>query len=499
MHPQMVRKMQYCKSIDRSRRVAIIVFALANVFLLRLVNVQGQGPAAVPKDSPRNTATVRLVQRCLPAVVAVQSVKPLAAKEEEPTGDFGVSFGSGTVVHPAGFILTNHHVVNHMVRGVVQFADGTALPYRIVASQPSDDIALVKVETDKPLAIIPLGHSADLMLGEPALVLGTPSGLAHSVSTGIISGLKRSAVSSEASLSSLVQTTAAVSGGSSGGPLINAEGRLIGVIAAKKDGAENVAFAIDIDRVRTILPQMIAAEQRYGFTWGASVDMLADRAVLAEVTKESSLSLAGLEAGDIITQIDGNPIRHGFDLQLAIIDRQPGDKLSIVFERNGKSQTIVAKLNSLKLIAPVTAKVRPGLAVTAYLGNWTKLPDFAKMRPVAQGVAARPVAAISLPQNDAYGLRFSGYLQVPSDGLYKFYLRSDDGSRLQVDGSTVVDNDGAHPALESAGLLRLKAGLHAMQLDYYEASGDQALQISWEGPNLEKQEIPAAVYFSAAP
>lgn len=494
--------MQTSNSNGGRLRLANLALALAIVFLIVVANVGGQSPAVaptVPKDSPRNTPTVRLVQRCLPAVVAVQSVKPLPPKGESPSGEFGVSFGSGTVIHPSGFILTNHHVAHNMVRGVVQFADGTTLPYRIVATRPADDIALLKVETEKPLPIIPLGRSADLMLGEPSLVLGTPSGLAHSVSTGIISGLKRSAVSSEASLSSLVQTTAAVSGGSSGGPLINAEGALIGVIAAKKDGAENVAFAIDIDRVRTILPSMIAAEQRYGFAWGVQVDMLAPRAVVSSVEQGSPAAEAGLTAGDILTQIDGLRVRHGIDVQLALIDRQPGDKLSIAFERDAKAQTAVATLHPLKLTAPITAKVRPGLAVTAYLGNWTKLPDFAQLRPVAQGIAAKPAAAISLPQSDAYGLRFTGYLQVPSDGLYTFHLRSDDGSRLQIDGVTVVDHDGAHPAIEGAGLLRLKAGLHPLQLDYFEASGDQALQLSWEGPDLEKKEIPADVYFSAAP
>ena len=147
------------------------------------------------------------------------------------------------------------------------------LPFKVIAGMSSEDMALIKVDAGKELQILPIGRSDDLMLGEPVLVIGNPVGLNHSVSTGIISGLNRSAATGGAFLPWLVQTSAAVSGGNSGGPLINALGKQIGIITSKRLDSENINFAIAADRIREVFSRLIAAELRYGFRLGVEIDM----------------------------------------------------------------------------------------------------------------------------------------------------------------------------------------------------------------------------------
>lgn len=447
----------------------------------------------------RRTPTVQLIEECLPAVVAIRSVKQIGGTTAG-AAQVAISLGSGSVIHPDGFILTNSHVVQNMLRGAVQFSDGKQYPYRIVARFPSDDIAILKVDPESPLPVLPLGRSDDLMLGEPTLVLGTPGGLNHSASTGIVSGLNRSAFSSSGvALPWLVQTSAAVSGGSSGGPMINADGRQIGVIAAKKDDAENVGFAISIDRVRAILPLMIAAEDRYGFALGMEVDVLGPVAKVTRIADESPANKAQIFPNDIIRRVGTTKIRHGVDFHLALVDREPNQTIPIEFERAGKRQTVEVTLTKQPFTPPVTADTQPGLQVTAYQGRWEKLPAFDDLKPVGQGIAGKPSAVVNLPSADNYALLFRGFIKIPADGLYTFYLSSDDGSRLKIGSKTIVDHDGLHGAGDMSGLARLKAGLHPFRLEYFESTGNESLQLDWEGPGLEKQEIPPSAYFSAAP
>lgn len=450
------------------------------------------------EPSARRTPTVQLIDGCLPAVVAIRSVKQIGAPQSG-AAQVAISLGSGSVIHPDGFILTNSHVVQNMLRGAVQFSNGKVYPYRIVARFPSDDIAILKVDPEEPLPVLPLGRSDDLMLGEPTLVLGTPGGLNHSASTGIVSGLNRAAFSSNgAALTWLVQTSAAVSGGSSGGPMINAYGAQIGVIAAKKDDAENVGFAIVIDRVREILPKMIAAEDRFGFSVGLEVDVLGPTAKVTKVVDESPANQAQIFPGDIIRRVGTTKIRHGVDFHLALVDREPGQTLEFEIERAGKHQTVNVALTKLPFTPPVTADTQPGLQVTAYQGRWDKLPIFDQLKPVGQGIAGKPSAVVNLPSADNYALLFRGFIKIPADGLYTFYMSSDDGSRLKIGNKVVLDHDGLHGPGDMSGLARLKAGLHPIRLEYFESSGNESLQLDWEGPGLEKQEIPPSAYFSAA-
>ena len=129
-----------------------------------------------------------------------------------------------------------------------------------------------------------------------------------------------------------------------------------------------------------------------------------------------------------------------------------------------------------------------------YQGTWGKLPDFNTLTPIRQGIAE----TLDLGANrrtEYFALRFSGYLRVPRNGLYTFYIASNDGSRLHVGPKVVVDNDGLHTARKVGGLIALKAGLHPIELQYFQEGGSRQLLVSYEGPGIEEQPVPASALF----
>jgi len=125
--------------------------------------------------------------------------------------------------------------------------------------------------------------------------------------------------------------------------------------------------------------------------------------------------------------------------------------------------------------------------------GWKQLPDFAKLTPVGATTAATPGVACR-PREDLYGLRFTGFIRVPADGLYTFVLASDDGSRLLIGGKRVVDNDGLHSKKEIAGTVGLGKGLHAIALDFFDALETDILELQWSGPGFKKRPIPATAF-----
>jgi S1-C subfamily serine protease len=456
------------------------------ISLISLTITLACGPViAVAQTSPRETDTVRLVRKCLPTVVSIRTTR------KHPSGNgYVFGMGSGSVIHPAGYVLTNSHVIDGAVEGDVLLHDGNAYRYRVVAQSLQEDMALLKIDAGKPLTYMTLGRSDDLMLGEPVVVIGNPNGLANSVSTGIVSGLNRSQ-------SRMIQTSAAINGGNSGGPLINALGHQIGIITSKHLEAENIGFAITIDRAREMFPRMIASEQRYGVQMGITVDVLASTAKVSAVTANSPAAKAGIQVGDVIHQAGGLRVQHGLDYHIALIGAKPGKKLPLELVRGNKRIQIKPTFAPLPLPKPVSAKgTSPGLAFSYYQGQWQRLPDFKSLTPTATGMTPKPTLDLKGRSPEYFGFQFTGLIKAPADGLYTFYAASDDGSRLWIGDKLVVDNDGLHSHHESAGLIRLKAGLYPITIGFFEFSGGESLVVSWKGPKLKKQEIlPAAFFF----
>jgi len=456
------------------------------------------GSTAIAADSPRRTETVRLIAKCSPAVVAIRNLVP-----DEKPGTFRIASGSGSIIHPSGFILTNYHVVRTFVRAEVILADGRILPYQVISAFPPDDLALIKVQVPEPLQTLPLGRSHDLLLGEPTLVLGNPDGLVQSASTGVVSGLSRVVSTQDAFLPSMIQTTAAINGGNSGGPLINALGEQIGLITSKNQNADNIGFAIAVDRIREQFPLMVAAEQRSDFYLGLEIKMLTASATVQSVADGSPAARADIRPGDIVTRVSGQSISCGTDFHLAMIGRKAGERLSMQLESDGKERQVELALDNLPAIATVSDDgLVAGLDFSVFTGSWQKLPDFETMTPTEKGTAAKPGLAAFGDGKDGFGLRFEGFVKLTADGLYAFFTKSDDGSQLRIGDRLVVDNDGQHPAREAAGLIRMKAGIYPFDLRFFEGQGQEFLQVSIEGPGLTKQEIPETMFLrrpAAAP
>lgn len=428
---------------------------------------------------------VEVIDRTLPSVVAIRVV-------ERNEAEVRVHIGSGAILHEHGYVLTNAHVVRNAKGGELQLSDDRVLPFQTLVRWPCEDLAILRIPSVPSLKPATIGRSHDLMLGEPTVVIGSPTGLARSVSTGIVSGLSRATRTEYAFLPSMVQTTAATSGGSSGGPLLNALGQQIGVITSRDTSAQNISFAIMIDHVRQVFPNMVAAEQRIGFQFGAAVDMLAEEATVTEIRAGSPAEAAGLQVGDVVTHFDDLIVRQGIDFHLMTTRLRPDKSTNLRYRRGEEThETMVTPTGLEPLDAVGVENVQPGLEAEVYAGLWDKLPDFQTLESVERKVIPQ-VKLDEFPMfQDKFAMRATGFVKIPADGLYGFYLRSDDGSQLFIGDRQIVDNDGLHAAKDAGGLIRLKAGLHHFTVEFFEAGGSQDLRLMVESTDLPIQEMPA--------
>ncbi|HIG84701.1 MAG TPA: PDZ domain-containing protein [Verrucomicrobia bacterium] len=473
-----------------SHKKNILIFFVAHTAYM----ISGSGQEVVADPAPeRITKTVQIIKKSLPSVASIQTFK-----ESGTPGIYNVQAGSASVIHESGYLLTNDHVISGIIQGNAILYGRPPLPFKTIARMSSEDLAIIKIDAESPLQPLPIGRSNDLMLGEAILTIGNPGGLNHSVSTGIISGINRSTSTGSAFLPWMIQTSAAVSGGNSGGPLINALGEHIGTITSKQLGSENINFAIAIDRVREVFPRMLSPELRYGFWIGVEIDMYGPTAKILSVADRSPAQKTGLVAGDIITKIDESLIKNGFEYLFTLIDRSPKEALEIEYIHEKEKRKLRLILSELELLAPVPEEgMKPGIHFEAFSGKWNKLPDFNSLEKVKEGIVKIPTEQAFVSEGgEDYGLRFTGFIKIKDEGLYTFKLSSDDGSQLSIGDQLLVDNDGLHGVISAIGLIRLRAGMHPISITFFENSGDQKLDVSYEGPNISSQQIPQEVYYT---
>lgn len=304
----------------------------------------------------RRTPIVEVYERCHDAVVNLSTTRRVQVQSLGGRSiigdifDFGPprarereinSVGSGVVVHSSGYIVTNAHVVAQASDVRVTFADQRELVAEIVAVDSEHDLAVVKVQSPRPLAAIKLGRSDDLMIGETVVAIGNPLGLQNSVTSGIISALDRKLVfSDELVYTGLIQTDAAINPGNSGGPLINLNGELIGINSAIRGDAQNLGFAIPVDRLWQLLPMLLDVERRERVTFGLTV--AGSDITVASVRPGTPAADAGLQTGDRIVRFDGEPLANSIDYFVHLLDRKPGDEVALTVKR--ADQTIVKKV-----------------------------------------------------------------------------------------------------------------------------------------------------------
>ena len=440
----------------------------------------------------RETKTVQIIKSSLPSVAAIQTFKESGTK-----GIYNIQAGSASVIHEDGYLLTNEHVVSEIIQGNATLYGDSPKSFEVIATMASEDLAIIKINSEKKLPKIPIGRSNDLLLGEPVITIGNPGGLNHSVSKGIISGLNRSTSTGAAFLPWMIQTSAAVSGGNSGGPLINALGHQIGTITSKQMGSENINFAIAMDRVREVLPTLLSQELRYGYWLGIKIDMYAENAKVQSVDERSPAQISGIIPGDVIKSINDQQISNAFDFQFEIIGLSPMQKIALKISRGNKILDIDITVGELELLKPSPEQnLKKGLTYKLFKGEWSKLPEFSSLNPIKSGSVKTPSAEIAEGEiADQYALSFDGYLEIKEEGFYTFSLSSDDGSQFIIGEKLLINNDGLHSFMAIEGRIRLPKGTFPIRVTFFENSGDQKLELRYQGPGIKMQPIPEDVFF----
>ena len=330
-------------------------------------------PAAWAQDPfLRRTATVRVVESAGPAVVNITTEKMAAGgspfQQPIPQSPFQNYFnnlfaprtprsvqnlGSGVIISPQGHVLTNEHVVALATRISVTLADGRAFDAQIVGADPTNDLAVLLIETDVPLPWVRPSSSRDVMVGEPVIAIGNPFGLSNSVTTGVLSATNRSINAYGRTFHGFLQTDASINPGNSGGPLLNAEGSLIGVNTAIYDGAEGIGFAIPIDVATRVVEELIEHGELLPVTLGIEFQDLDPAlrevmelpreirgALINEVQPDGPAQSAGLRRGDIVARIDDHWLQSARQLFEILETVTPDQTLELEIWRDGSAQNV---------------------------------------------------------------------------------------------------------------------------------------------------------------
>jgi serine protease Do len=344
----------------------VLVIAVLGGYLLgrsgepgeKVQNV-AQQPPPVSSDIPDDAPVAQVAAQLSPSVVQVN----VKAVQATPFGtQEGEGLGSGVIYRKDGYIITNNHVVQDADEVNVAFADGSTERGEVVGSDPSTEIAVVKVDrNDLPPAKFSESH--DLAVGQPAVAIGSPSGFQSTVTAGVISGLNRELQASltggrqqDPALAGLIQTDAAISPGNSGGALADRNGEIVGINVAylppQQTGAENIGFAIPSDTATSVADQLIdngrATHPYLGISladltpdiaqqFGVAVD---SGALVTEVASGGPAEQAGIRQKDVITALGSTKIKSTGDLIVSLRGYKPGDSVTLTINRNGKQSNV---------------------------------------------------------------------------------------------------------------------------------------------------------------
>jgi serine protease Do len=309
---------------------------------------EGQGVAPEPELVRLNTALTRLAEQLKPALVQIRVRRPT----EEPDPEEGPrrALGSGFVIHPSGYVVTNAHVVERSATVQVRLASGRRLAGTVVGRDRRVDLALVKVDAPGPLPVLSLGDSDRLAVGELVLALGHPFGLEQTVSLGIVSR-KGAPLQTATPGFDFIQTDAAVNPGNSGGPLVDMRGQVVGVNSmAARNGS--IGFAIPVNVIKELLPQLLAKGMVEWGWLGVRIDEItednvhdygldAPRGVAIEgVLPGQPAAQAGIRAKDVVLEVDGRAIATPRELQRVIATTPVGTPVRFSLWRDGQAQEL---------------------------------------------------------------------------------------------------------------------------------------------------------------
>ena len=330
-----------------------------------------QRDAALTDDESIN---VRVYRQAAPAVANILTKATEYDFFMDPVPVEGA--GSGFVIDPKGYILTNNHVVEGAQTIEVVLGDQSRYPAKVIGSDPRNDVALIKIEPKKkPLVALPLGDSAAIQVGQKVLAIGNPFGFQSTLTTGVISAIGRTVQTSQTTfIDEAIQTDAAINRGNSGGPLINSHGEVIGINSAiytPSGTTAGIGFAIPINTAKRIAHDLITDGRVHQAFLGVetisvggglaeALDLPVQEGLLVQiVTRGGPAAQAGVHGGDriaqagmrrfyvggdVIVSIDGQKVATQLDVNLVLNRKRPGDSVTVTVYRGGKRVEIPIKL-----------------------------------------------------------------------------------------------------------------------------------------------------------
>ena len=363
--------------------IAALTGALAYSFTsARHVPIFVSTAQAATTEAFQSGSFAPVVQRAMPAVVNVSTTSKVKMQDNPfggeggPFDDFFRQFfggrvpqqprertahalGSGVVVSPDGYILTNNHVVDGATDIKVSFSNQKEIPAKVIGTDAASDLAVIKVN-QKDLPTLPLGNSAAAQVGDIVLAIGNPFGLGQTVTMGIVRAKGRSGLGIEL-VEDFIQTDAAINPGNSGGALINTRGELIGIntaiVGGQTGGNVGIGFAIPANMARNVMEQLIKTgkvergfigiipngiapgqEQAYGLKPGQT------GVAISEVDPNTPGAKAGLQVGDVIVAVNGTPVQDENSFRIQVAGMAPGSKVELRIVRNGAETTVPVTL-----------------------------------------------------------------------------------------------------------------------------------------------------------
>lgn len=369
--------------------IAGLVFAGA--LTAAAVNDAAQGKSSVSLQvdgKPVNRSTLepasysKVIKQVAPSVVKITIEKKGRIVEANPEEAFGIpdplfrqffggrtpriqqapqaGLGSGVIVSTDGYIVTNNHVVEGADKVLVSLDDGRELKAKIVGRDPQTDVAVVKVDA-KDLKAIVFADSTNTEVGDRVLALGNPFGIGETVTTGIISAKGRRPGLGLA-YEDFIQTDAAINPGNSGGPLVDIDGRLIGIntaILSRSGGFQGVGLAVPSNLVRHVVDSLVATGKVVRGYMGVSIQNLSPAlaesfgveaksgAIISDVVTGSPADKAGLKSGDIIEEVDGAKVTESADISLKVGQTAPGSKVDLKIKRGDKSEKVSVTVGTM--------------------------------------------------------------------------------------------------------------------------------------------------------
>lgn len=341
--------------------------------------------AAVQKNFKPLPSFEPLVKLVRPAVVSVTvhlKVQNQASQGQGEQGPPGLPFpfpfpfphpqqpqaveakGSGFIINSKGYIVTNNHVVRHAKSVQVTLSDGERLPAKIIGTDKGTDLAVIKIDAKHPLPYLEFGDSSKVEPGQWVIAVGNPFGLSQTVTTGVVSALGRDIGDGE--YDSFIQIDAPINEGNSGGPLFNQKGQVIGVntaILSPTGGSVGIGFSIPSNMVKYVTSELIKQGHVTRGFLGVSAQLItpemaqamgipmhdgqAEGALIAAVAPNSPAAHAGIKPGDVITKVNGKPVKDPRDLAVDISETRPGKNAHIDYLRNGKTSSVTVSVETM--------------------------------------------------------------------------------------------------------------------------------------------------------